>query len=319
MSLKMVELCAGTGCFTLAFESTQQVECIYANDMNKHSKKIYETNFPNHPFICKDMNEINVEEIPPHQILTAGFSCQPYSIAGKQLGFNDERSNVFWKILEIMEFHKPEFVILENVKNLVSHNNTKTFTTIKEQLEKCGYNVYHKILNTSEITEIPQHRERVFIICIKSKEIFDKFTLDFPKKEKKQITEILEPFEKIPSKYHYTKTSKIWDVLSGGVIKPNTMYQYRRNHVRENKNNECPTLTANCGTGGHNVPIILDVDNNIIRKITPRECFNFQGFPNSYILPDSIADGNLYKLVGNAVSFPVIQLVAKQILNAFYF
>lgn len=306
--LKMIDLFAGTGAFSLAFETTKNVDIVFSNDMIEHSKKIYDYNFT-HKLTLKDLNEVNVKDIPYHDILTGGFPCQPFSIAGLQEGFNDKRSNVFWKILSIIDYHEPKCVILENVKNLVSHDETKTFNTIKSNLEKRGYYICYKILNTSEITGIPQNRERIYIVCMKSKRVFDKFSLEFPKIEKNKIAEFLD--KDVPAKYYYTEKSRTWELVKNSVKKNDTIYQYRRVYVRENKSSECPTLTANMGSGGHNVPLILDQKG--IRKLTPRECFNFQGFPSSYKLPQ-LNDSNLYKLAGNAVSFPVVKLIANRIV-----
>ncbi len=306
--LTMIDLFAGTGAFSLAFETTNDVKVVFGNDMVEHSKKIYDENF-SHKLTLKNLNEVKNEEIPRHDILTGGFPCQPFSIAGYQEGFNDERSNVFWKILSIIDHHQPKCVILENVKNLVSHDDKRTFKTIKENLEKRGYHIRYKVLNTAEITGIPQHRERIYIVCLKSKEIFDKFTLDFPKVNKKKISEMLE--KDVPSKYYYTDKSSTWNLVKANVTKKETIYQYRRVYVRENKSNECPTLTANMGGGGHNVPLVLDEKG--IRKLTPRECFNFQGFPASYKLP-ALSDSNLYKLAGNAVSVPVVKLIVDRLV-----
>ena len=307
-ALKMIDLFAGTGAFTKAFEKTGNVECVYSNDMVEWSKEVYDLNFT-HTLTLGDLNDIKTEYIPKHDILTGGFPCQPFSIAGKQEGFQDERSNVFWKILSIIDMHKPSCVILENVKNIVSHDEKRTFETIKKNLIERGYHIRFKVLDTAEITGIPQHRERIYIVCIKSKDVFDKFTLDFPKIPKAEITSLLEP--NVADKYYYTDKSSTWELVKQSVIKRNTVYQYRRVYVRENKSNECPTLTANMGMGGHNVPLILD--NKGIRKLTPRECFNFQGFPSSYKLPN-ISDAKLYKLAGNAVSLPVVELIANRLI-----
>ncbi len=307
-NLRMIDLFAGTGAFSLAFQGTNAVNVVFGNDMVEHSKKIYDDNF-NHKLTLQNLNDVKVEDIPPHDILTGGFPCQPFSIAGLQEGFKDERSNVFWKILAIVDHHQPKCVILENVKNLVSHDENKTFATIKSNLEGRGYHICHKVLNTAEITGIPQHRERIYIVCLKSKTAFDKFNLDFPKIQKRKISEFLEP--NIPSKYYYTNQSTTWDLVHRSVVKKDTVYQYRRVYVRENKSSECPTLTANMGGGGHNVPIILD--DKGIRKLTPRECFNLQGFPSTYRLP-TLSDSNLYKLAGNAVSVPVVTLIANRII-----
>ena len=306
--LNMIDLFAGTGAFTLAFQLTNNVNVVFANDMVEHSKKIYDENF-DHKLTLKNLNDVKVEDIPPHDILTGGFPCQPFSIAGLQEGFKDERSNVFWKILSIIDHHQPKCVILENVKNIISHDAGKTFAIIKENLENRGYYISYKVLNTAEITGIPQHRERIYIVCLKSKKIFDNFSLDFPKIEKKPVSNFLESC--VPDKYYYTDKSTTWELVRANVVKKNTIYQYRRVYVRENKSSECPTLTANMGEGGHNVPIILD--DKGIRKLTPRECFNFQGFPTSYKLPN-LSDSNLYKLVGNAVSVPVVKLIANRII-----
>jgi len=306
--LKMADLFAGTGAFSNAFEGTGQVQVVFSNDMVPHSKQIYDANFT-HTLTLKDLNDVDVDSIPAHNILTGGFPCQPFSIAGKQEGFADKRSNVFWKILSIIDRHFPECVILENVKNLTSHDDGKTFKTIQENLAKRGYHICHKILNTSEITGIPQNRERIYIVCLKSKSVYDRFNLDFPRIAKRPISEFLE--KDVPAKYYYTESSSTWKLLKEAVTKKHTIYQYRRVYVRENKSSECPTLTANMGGGGHNVPIILD--DKGIRKLTPRECFNFQGFPASYKLP-ALSDTNLYKLAGNAVSVPVVKLIASRIV-----
>jgi len=313
--LKMIDLFAGTGAFTHAFQNTGQVECVFANDMVAWSKQIYDANLhtgAKHELTLCNLHEIATDSVPPHDILTGGFPCQPFSIAGKQEGFQDERSNVFWKILEIIDHCKPPFVILENVKNLISHDDGKTLETIQENLTKRNYHIRLKVLDTSVITGIPQHRERVYIVCIHDtqKHIFDKFTLDFPTIPKLSISSFLE--ENVADKYYYTDKSSTWDLVKQSVIKKDTVYQYRRVYVRENKSNECPTLTANMGGGGHNVPLILD--DKGIRKLTPRECFRFQGFPSSYVLPN-ISDTQFYKLAGNAVSVPVVELIAQRLLG----
>jgi DNA (cytosine-5)-methyltransferase 1 len=307
--LKMIDLFAGTGAFTLAFQETSGVDIVFGNDMVNHSKQIYDENF-SHKLTLRNLNEIKVEDIPSHDILTGGFPCQPFSIAGKQEGFQDTRSNVFWKILEILDYHKPRAIVLENVRNLVSHDNGNTFKIIKENLEDRGYHLKYKVLDTADLTGIPQHRERIYIVGLRNKELSERFSLDFPKVPKQSIASMLQ--DTVPDKYYYKNSSSTWPLLSEAVKKHNTIYQYRRVYVRENKSNECPTLTANMGGGGHNVPIVLDERG--IRKLTPRECFNFQGFPQTYNLP-SLSDTNLYKLAGNAVSVPVVRLIAKRLVG----
>jgi DNA (cytosine-5)-methyltransferase 1 len=257
----------------------------------------------------QNLHDVAVEAIPPHDILTGGFPCQPFSIAGLREGFNDARSNVFWKIVSIIDHHHPRCVVLENVKNLVGHDEGRTFQTIKGALEERGYHVCYKVLNTATITGIPQHRERTYMVCLKSRLAFDQFNLEFPTVAKRPIAEFLEA--DVHPKYYYTEKSSTWELVRANVVKPDTIYQYRRVYVRENKSRECPTLTANMGAGGHNVPLILDAKG--IRKLTPRECFNLQGFPQSYRLP-TLSDSSLYKLAGNGVSVPVVALIAARLI-----
>ena len=308
----LIDLFCGTGAFSYAFHQTKKVNTIFANDMLDSSEEIFNLN--NDIKLTKQsLIDIYDNDIPKSDILTAGFPCQPFSIAGMQKGFDDDRSNVFWKILSIIKNNNPKIVILENVKNLQSHDNGNTFKIIIENLEKLDYYVKYSVLNTSKITGIPQNRERIYIICFKDKNMFDNFHFDFPEIELKSITTFLE--KNIPDKYYYNNSTVIYNELQKNVVKhisTNTIYQYRRYYVRENKNNVCPTLTANMGGGGHNVPIILD--DKGIRKLTPRECFNLQGFPNEYKLP-SISTNKLYSLSGNAVSIPVVALIANKLIN----
>jgi len=308
---RMIDLFAGTGAFTHAFEATGKATCVFANDMEPAAKRIYDTNF-GHALTLRDLNDIPVAEIPAHDILTGGFPCQPFSVAGRREGFDDERSNVFWKILDIIDHHQPRCVVLENVKNLLTHDDGNTFHVIMNNLIDMGYHITNKVLNTAKITGVPQHRERIYIVCLKSKEAHDAFNLEFPLVDKQGIRNMLEAEGSVAEKYYYTEESATWNLISTCVVNPDSVYQYRRVYVRENKSNECPTLTANMGTGGHNVPLILD--DKGVRKLTPRECFNFQGFPMDYVLP-GLSDAHLYKLAGNAVSVPVVKLIANRLMN----
>ena len=313
--ISFIDLFSGTGAFSYALESTSKFKCVFANDMIKSSRAIYNLNFPSHNYVLKDLNTVDVKDIPKHQLLCGGFPCQPFSIAGQRKGFDDKRSNVFWKILEILKEHQPEIIILENVKNLKSHDKGNTYKVIEAELQKLGYHIKSKILDTSKVTNIPQHRERIYIVGFKNKEKYDKFNFDFKLVKNKKIFQFLE--DNIPDKYYYSDRYKVYDKVKESVVKnisENVLYQYRRFYVRENKSNCCPTLTANMGGGGHNVPLLKD--NKGIRKLTPRECFNLQGFPQDYKLPE-LCDGALYRLAGNAVSVPVVQLIVDKISELF--
>ncbi len=309
--ITMIDLFAGTGAFSYV-ANKYNIDCVYANDISDNSKQIYDLNHTNKLDVA-DINNIDIAKIGLHDILCAGFPCQPYSIAGKKLGFNDPRSNVFWKILDIVKLYKPKIIILKNVKNLQSHDNKNTFKAIRKNLTDIGYHIKHTILDTSVITDVPQHRERIYIMCFLDINMYNNFNFDFPQKEQKKISELLQ--NNVDDKYYYTDSYKVYETVKNGVTKnidKNVLYQYRRFYVRENKNNKCPTLTKNMETGGHNVPLLLD--NKGIRKLTPTECFNLQGFPIDYVLPN-LSDNKLYGLAGNAVSVPVVDLIFKKICD----
>ena len=325
--IKILDLFSGTGAFSLAFDSFKSQsdvsQCINfnsvcSNDIEKSSEVIYKANFPDSNFILKDIHDIDVSNISVHNILCGGFPCQPFSIAGLQKGFDDTRSNVFWKILEILTYHKPEIFILENVKNLKSHDKGNTYKVIIENLMKLNYHVKSSILDTSKITNVPQHRERIYIIGFLDKQKYDNFHFYFLNQPNLPIKQFLENTDDIPEKYYYSDKYNSFNIVRDGVTKTideNVLYQLRRGYIRENKSNCCPTMTANMGGGGHNVPLLKDERG--IRKLTPRECFNLQGFPSKYTLPTNLSDSALYKLAGNAVSVPVVKLIVDKLSKLF--
>lgn len=316
--MNYIDLFSGTGGFKIAFDKNG-FNCVFSNDINKNSEIIYKLNNTesDSKFVLNDIHNLKIEDIPDHNILCAGFPCQPFSIAGEKKGFDDERSNVFWKLLDIIKLKNPSILLLENVKNLLSHDNNNTFNIILNELIKLNYKVVYSVLDTCKVSDIPQHRERIYILCIKNTckniDFFDNFFDELIQKnvKNKKIEELLE--QNVPDKYYYDERFVIYPNIKDQIkthISENKVYQYRRHYVRENKNNCVPTLTANMGTGGHNVPLILD--DKGIRKLTPRECFNFQGFPSDYKLPP-ISDSELYKLAGNAISIPVVEQIAEKI------
>lgn len=304
------ELFAGIGGIGLAFQKAG-FELIWANEIDEKACITYATNF-SHTLINKDMKEVDPKDLPNVDILTGGFPCQAFSIAGYRKGFKDDRGNLFFDILRYIYALKPKVVFLENVKNLTSHDKGRTFSIIQKELTKAGYYIKSNVLNTAKYSDVPQNRERIYIVCFRDKEIAEKFKFPKPVNKTKEIRSLLE--KNVSSEYSYNN-SKYFDKLKATMTNPNTIYQWRRIYVRENKNNLCPTLTANMGTGGHNVPLIVENNNNI-RKLTPRECARFQGFPDSYKLPDNLPKSSLYKQIGNSVSVPVVNAIAKNIVKA---
>lgn len=213
-------------------------------------------------------------------------------------------------MLKIIKQKKPKIVFLENVKNFKTIFEGEPFKFIVNELNNYGYFVTDTILNTCEFTNIPQNRERIFILGFLDKDVFDNFIFPCPVNNKHNVSDYLE--KNIDNCYYYTESSAIYEKLKNSVVNKNVVYQYRRHYVRENKNNNVPTLTANMGSGGHNVPIILDKKG--IRKLTPKECFNFQGFPKNYKLPQTRKSA-LYKQAGNSVT---VELIKKITINIYY-
>lgn len=176
-----------------------------------------------------------------------------------------------------------------------------------------GYYIKYKVLNASEYGNIPQNRERIYVVCFKDEKLMSQF--QFPSKINldTKISDMLEDESTIDKKYFYTEKTPFFNKLVEEIKDAKTLYQWRRQYVRANKNNLCPTLTANMGTGGHNVPLLnVQGKRDTIRKLTPRECFNFQGYPKNFVLPN-ISNTNLYKQAGNSVVVPVIRRIAEQI------
>jgi len=307
---KTIDLFAGVGGIRLGFENAG-FKTVFANDFEPNCKDTYDLNFRDSKLVIEDIRKIGIDDLPKFDFLLGGFPCQAFSIAGYRQGFDDEkgRGNLFFDIARILDARKPEGFLLENVKNLKSHDGGKTFRIIQETLENLGYHLKIKVLNSMEYGNIPQNRERVYIVGFKNKDYSYKFEFPNPIKLTVKITDLLE--NNVPEKYYYNG-KPLFEKLKSSVKEEEKVYQWRRQYVRENKSGVCPTLTANMGTGGHNVPIIKD--RNGIRKLTPRECFRIQGFPKNYLLP-KISDSALYKQAGNSVSVPVIEAVARQMMK----
>lgn len=312
-NLKAIDLFAGIGGVRIGFESAG-FEVAYSNDIDKKAAETYRLNFGelDESDIIDVIKEKSMPRIPKRfNILLGGFPCQPFSIAGHMRGFADEkRGNLLFAVIEILKARKPQAVFLENVKHLKNHDDEKTFMRIRDELKKAGYDIKAEVFNSMHYGNVPQTRERIYIVGFRSPRTLMEF--HFPEKIPldKTISNILE--KNVPDKYYYNDQYKfIYPKLKDSVKNREHFYQYRRVYVRENKNGVCPTLTASMGLGGHNVPIVKD--DRGIRKLTPRECARLQGFPESFLLPSGQTDGHLYKQIGNSVTVPVISRIAENI------
>lgn len=296
-----VDLCCGTGAFSLAFESAG-LKTVFASDIDKTSEVLYKLNFTS-SFVRSDIHKLSVTTIPPHDVLSAGFPCQCYSEAGCKRGFDDERSDVFWKLLEIIRFHQPKYVLLENVPALLSHDSGETFNSMVRALVDSGYTLDIFVVNTSHVTGIPQNRKRMYVVCTKNG--LEKPDIKLPQVTKKPLSDFFERGVD-PDEYKLTP----YKLKLAGVLEENTTHCFwRGNNLHTNKKNECFTLMAGHACKSTRLFIHLDGET---RYLTPREYFNLQGFPSSYDTR-GVSESLLYKAAGNAVTVSVAAIFAKAI------
>ncbi len=317
--LRCASFFAGVGGIDKGFEKNKLFEIVYANEFDPYPVKTYELN-SKLKVDCRDIHDVKAEEIPDFDVMLAGFPCQAFSVAGYRKGFEDEkgRGTLFFELIRIIKAKQPEIVFLENVKNLVGHDNGNTFKVIREALEANGYHVNPMVLNAMEYGNIPQNRERIYLVCFKDEEVYQNFHFPMPIPLKKKLSDIIDFDTKVDEKYYYTKgkyKGDIYEQLVAAMDDENAIYQWRRKYVRKNKSGVVPTLTANQGEGGHNVCLIKTKCG--IRKMTPHECFNTQGFPKSFKLPTDMSDARLYKQAGNSVCVSVIARIADNIAEAY--
>ena len=284
---KAIDLFAGVGGIRLGFQKVfkNNLDVVFSSEIDENAKKTYETNFNEKPY--GDITKISEKDIPKHDIILAGFPCQAFSIAGHRKGFEDTRGTLFFDVVRIAKYHKPKVIFLENVKGFKNHDNGKTFEIVKKTLEEIGYKVFDEILNSKDFN-IPQNRERIYIIAF-----LDDVNFNFPEKKSDTQYKISQYLESNVDGRYYYNNKPLYEKIKDDINDENSVYQWRRKYVRKNQSGVCPTLTANMGTGGHNVPIVKD--KNGIRKLTPKECAKFQGFPDEFKFYEGLADCHKYK------------------------
>ncbi len=309
---KFIDLFAGIGGIRLAFQNLGG-KCVFTSEWDTYSKKTYEANFGEVPF--GDITKISEQEIPDHDILLAGFPCQPFSIAGvskknalgREHGFLDEtQGTLFFDVARIIKYKKPLAFMLENVKNLVSHDKGKTFKVITETLKELGYSIHFKVLDGKHF--VPQHRERIIIVGFKSEVFKGLETFNFPKMSdtKFAVKDILEP--EVDKKY--TLSDHLWNYLQ----------EYAKKHKAKGNgfgfgltdlNGISRTMSARYYKDG--AEILIPQEGKAPRRLTPRECARLQGFPDKFLIP--VSDNQAYKQFGNSVVTPLIQAVGGNIVK----
>ncbi len=330
---KIGSLFAGVGGICQAFRDIS-CDVLWANENDKNSCKTYKLNYTDTNLIETDVRDLTKDDFESIDILTAGFPCQPFSQAGHGRGFKDDRGKVFFDLIRLLKELKPKAYLLENVKTLVTHDDGKSFETVRDEIIGAGYSFIPFILKAHEYTEIPQGRERIYIVGFRNepdyfftKPVKINSRIDFgnapcsasfkipstAESKPKSVRDFLEDSTIQPDDYYDKPNNIIHERVRKAVTDKSKVYQYRRWYVRENKSNVCPTLTANMGGGGHNIPIILDGETP--RRLTPKECFNLQGFPLTFQLPDDIPKGQLYKQSGNTVVVPLVRRIAEEIVR----
>ena len=305
---------AGVGGIDLGFKE-QGFRTIYANEFDAKARETFSLNFPHVQLDGRDIREVSASEVPTVDVIVGGFPCQAFSIEGYRQGFRDEkgRGTLFFELARIIEEKQPQAIFLENVKNLVNHDKGNTFKVILKTLEDLGYYVTYKVMNATEFGNIPQGRERIYIVGFKDKAVSESF--QFPEKIplSKTVFDVINFKTQVDEHYYYREDKHYYPLLRDNIVSVGSIYEYRRgNTIRENKSGVVPTLLASMGTGGNNIPLIL-TESGEIRKMTPRECFNTQGFPRSYQFPEKMANSHLYKQAGNSVTVPVVSRIAEQI------
>jgi len=317
--IKVGSFFAGLGGICLAFKNAGY-ELVWSNEFDKAACKTYRKNFE-HTLVEGDICGLdpNDPRLGRVDVITGGFPCQAFSIAGHRKGFNDEqgRGKLFFEMLRFIDAYNPKALFFENVRHLVTHNNGETYKSIKKELEERQYTICDKILDTCEYSNVPQHRERFYMVCFKDKRSAEEFEINgWPKKiDPNNRIRFWDVIDETADEIHYFSRyphyyEPAMDLINKDECSKEAFYQWRRVYCRKNKNGVCPTLTANMGCGGHNVPLIIDKKD--LRRLTPQECLRLQGIDDKHFcFPEDISIGAKYKQIGNAVSVPVVQAIAE--------
>ncbi|MBI6120411.1 DNA cytosine methyltransferase [Salegentibacter maritimus] len=298
--LKFIDLFCGIGGFRIAFEEACeendiQPQCVFSSDIDKFCQDSYEENFGDRPF--GDITKVDEKDIPDHDILFAGFPCQPFSIIGQRKGLNDTRGTLFFDIARIIKEKKPKTFILENVKQLVGHDKGKTLKVILQTLKDLGYQVQYSVLNALDYG-LPQKRERVVIVGHREPIMF---TYPDPIKPYKPLNEILE--KKVDKKH-----------LASDYIRKKRKESHKSSYYpsiwHENKSGNICSYPYSCALrAGASYNYLLV---NGERRLTPREMLRLQGFPDSYKIV--VSDGQAKKQAGNAVPVNMVKAVIEKLL-----
>jgi DNA (cytosine-5)-methyltransferase 1 len=316
----VASLFAGIGGFCRAFQNAG-FRVTWSNENDPFAVSTYRHNYPNVDLFDKSIEQLSVikDHLTPPDVLTAGFPCQSFSVAGSKKGFDDPRGRLFFEIIRLIrEFgpDRPKILVLENVRHLIEHNKGKTFAKVVDEIQGAGYWFMPRnsqVLNTRIHTDIPQNRERLFMIAF-SWDAFDFNDFQFPQamQHRRPKNSFLDLHLKADADLYFDEESKYGRMFVESMASgdPESVYLLRKYFVRENKSDSFFTLTANMGEGGHNVPVIRDKWG--IRKLTPRECLRLQGFGDDFEFPADLSRTQQYRQIGNAVTVSVVEKLAAE-------
>lgn len=303
-------LFSGIGGIDLAFQQAG-FELRWAIEKDAACCRTYKNNFDSIELLECDIHDVIPENLPKVDIITAGFPCQSFSVAGKQRGFSDPRGNAFFEIQKFILWNLPRFVFLENVPNLLEHDNGKTFNVIHNVLSELGYVIRYRVLRASEYGGVPQIRDRIYIIAFRELEDCDRFRFPDQIALETTIEDVLKRNTKKHKIYYYVADDPFYQYAKRVVNRYDSIYRVYHNSIKVTQNHMCPTLTASMGTKENQVHLVLD--NYGMRKLTVQECLDFQGFPKEFRFPQTITVNDAYKQSGNTVCVPVIKRIAEQI------
>lgn len=310
MELTVGSLFSGIGGIDIGFKQAG-FEISWAVENDSACCRTYRHNFKDISVIEKDIIHVNPYELCSVDVITAGFPCQSFSIAGKQRGFSDVRGHLFYEVGKFIQVHKPRFVFLENVPNLMEHDNGKTFNIVHNVLSELDYSIRYRVLRASEYGGVPQIRDRVYIVAFREQIDCDLFSFPEPIELKCSIEDVLQRDYKRHKAYYYIENDDFYKIAKGIVTRKDSIYRVYHDSIKLTQNKMCPTLTASMGIRPNQVPLV--VDNYGLRKLTIQECLDFQGFPKEFCFPSSITLEDAYKQIGNSVCVPVVRRIAEQI------
>ena len=310
--MRVGSMFAGIGGICLGFMQAG-AQVVWANEKDRFACATYRYNFGSDYLIEDDIQNVIPDQIPDIDILTAGFPCQPFSKMGRQQGFRDNRGSLYYEILRVIDAKHPRILLLENVKNLLNHDNGQTFLTIYNSLAERGYAIKYSVLSPYTHADIPQLRDRIFIAAFLDYVELSRFSFPSEVQLTKSINDIIDRSATVSKEYYYDQTSCYYSSLNDRMTNDNSIYRIDDSGIATKAWTLCPTLKANMGTYKDRVPVVRD--NFGIRKLTPADCLAFQGFPRSYSFP-LINKNEIYKQLGNTVCVPVVKRIADAILKA---